>query len=114
MKKYIILSAGLGGDFGSTSLINEDVWNFLNKKDVKLLSDETLSEIKGFLNDHSEEDFLDTLESLKHFQSFHCFVGNLTYQGHKPTFGIEFYKLTDLVNYCVKNNIEISNDSFED
>lgn len=114
MKKYIILSAGRSGDFGSTTLINEDVWNFLNNKEIDSLSEETLNEIKSFLNNPTEEELIDELENLTYVQSFHCFISNLTYEGYEPTFAIEFKKLTDLVNYCVNNNIEISNETFDD
>lgn len=114
MKKYIILSVWSDNDFGSASLVNEDIWNFITHHDIELLSHETLEEIKNLLNNPSSDDLINELNLLQSFQNFHCFISNLNRNKKKPSFGISFYNLTELVNYCIKNNIEISGDSFDD
>jgi len=114
MKNYIILSAGLGGDFGSCSLVNQDIWDFLINNDMEYLSHDVIEELKEYINSDDPELFVEELQFIGSFQQFHCFLGNLAYNEKYPNFGKHFNTLTEMVNYCVKNNIEIEDTSFDD
>ena len=114
MKNYIILSAGRGGDFGSCSIVNECIWNFLTHHDIEYLSHDVIEELKEYISNDDPDLFVDEIDSIGSFQGFHCFLANLAYNEQYPNFGKHFSTLTEMVNYCVKNNIEIEDTSFYD
>jgi len=114
MKNYIILSAGRGGDFGSCSIVNEHIWNFLQHHDIEYLSHDVIEELKEYISHDDPDLFVEELDFISSFQEFHCFLSNLAYDEKYPNFGKHFSTLTEMVNYCVKNNIEIEDTSFDD
>lgn len=115
----IILSQGLHGDFGSATLICEELYYNILNKDLNDIDDniildfgiEHINEVEKFTEERLFEVMADIKKdfafTLTDFQETHDLVVRLTNSGHHLQCAKTFASIKDLANYIRINHIEV-------
>jgi hypothetical protein len=119
---YLILSQGGFGDFGTCSLVSQEIWNILiGEAEVIDLTEEILNELGGDIientelsNDDLKNEIIENLEiSLSSFQEAHMFISDLSYKTITSKHIMYFDDIGIMANHVRINDIEILGSTFE-